>query len=100
MLIPAAGEDTSRLPALATRNHAKTDGATGYTPLVESEEASVKRTQLLMAIVAFARLGLNAAVQAPEFPAGGAPANPAAAGRLTVAAQLNQQLSFVEDEFV
>jgi len=35
-----------------------------------------------------------------EFPAGGAPANPAAAGNTTVAAQLNQQLSFVENQFV
>jgi hypothetical protein len=38
--------------------------------------------------------------QQQEFPPGGAPANPAAAGNTTVAAQLNQQLKFVEDEFV
>jgi hypothetical protein len=45
-------------------------------------------------------LGEAAAAYAQEFPAGGAPANPAAAGNVTVAAQLNQQLSFVETEFV
>ena len=46
-------------------------------------------------------LGLAAAVIAQqEFPRGGAPSNPAAAGNTTVAAQLNQQLSFVETEFV
>jgi DinB family protein len=46
-------------------------------------------------------LGLDAAVIAQqEFPRGGAPSNPAAAGNMTVSAQLNQQLSFVETEFV
>jgi len=47
-------------------------------------------------------LGLAAAMNAQqqEFPRGGVPANPAAAGNTTLAAQLNQQLSFVEEEFV
>lgn len=45
-------------------------------------------------------LALATAAYPQEFPRGGAPDNPAAAGNTTVAAQLNQQLSFVEREFV
>jgi hypothetical protein len=68
-------------------------------------EDTVKHGILTIAIGAFICLGLTGAAhaqaQAPqEFPRGGAPDNPAAAGNLTVAAQLNQQLSFVETEFV
>jgi hypothetical protein len=54
-----------------------------------------------IAMVALVCLTLNVAMHGQqEFPPGGAPANPAAAGNTTVAAQLNQQLSFVEKEFV
>ena len=56
---------------------------------------------LTTALVALLCFGSEAAMYAQqEFPRGGAPSNPAAAGNLTVAAQLNQQLSFVEKEFV
>ncbi len=52
-------------------------------------------------MVAVLGAGFELAVSAQqEFPNGGAPSNPAAAGNTTVAAQLNQQLSFVEKEFV
>lgn len=60
----------------------------------------MKRQILTTAIVALLSLCFEAAMHAQEFPQGGAPANPAAAGNTTVAAQLNQQLSFVEKEFV
>ena len=58
------------------------------------------RKTLAMAMVTCVCLGSHVAAQAPEFPPNGAPANPAAAGNLTVASQLHQQLSFVEKEFV
>ena len=57
----------------------------------------MKRTTLL---VVFMCVGCEMAALGQEFPRGGAPANPAAAGNTTVAAQLNQQLSFVEKEIV
>jgi len=57
----------------------------------------VKSTALLVALVC---LGFETAARGQEFPSGGAPANPAAAGNTTVAAQLNQQLSFVEKEII
>jgi len=61
----------------------------------------MKRKALTIAMAACLCLGLEAAIHAQqEFPPGGAPSNPAAAGNTTVAAQLNQQLSFVEKEFV
>ena len=62
----------------------------------------MKRTALTIAIAAWLGLGFEAAAHAQqqEFPPGGAPANPAAAGNTTVAAQLNQQLSFVEKEII
>ena len=61
----------------------------------------MKPNALTMAVVAFLCLGLETAMAGQqEFPPGGVPANPAAAGNTTVAAQLNQQLSFVEQEFV
>ena len=53
-----------------------------------------------VATIGFICLGLAAVARAQEFPRGGAPDNPAAAGNLTVAAQLSQQLSFVENAFV
>jgi hypothetical protein len=55
---------------------------------------------LTIAIMALLSPGRHGALLAQEFPPGGAPSNPAAAGNTTVAAQLNQQLSFVEQEFV
>ena len=55
---------------------------------------------LLVVIVGLACRASVAAAQAQEFPRNGAPDNPAAAGNLTVASQLHQQLSFVEKEFV
>ncbi|MEQ1730405.1 MAG: DinB family protein [Vicinamibacterales bacterium] len=55
-------------------------------------------TTLLLTTVLCA--GIGTALYGQEFPRGGAPDNPAAAGNLTVAAQLNRQLSFVETEFV
>jgi hypothetical protein len=58
---------------------------------------NVKSTTLLVALLC---VGFETAAHGQEFPRGGAPANPAAAGNTTVAAQLNQQLSFVEKEFV
>src|SRR6186713_3272737 len=58
------------------------------------------RTILMLAIVALGFPGRAAAAQTQEFPRNGAPDNPAAAGNLTVASQLHQQLSFVEREFV
>ena len=51
-------------------------------------------------VVVLLSLVSGANARAQEFPAGGAPAKPAATGKHTVAAQLNQQLSFVEKEFV
>jgi hypothetical protein len=60
----------------------------------------MKGRALTIAIAALLCLGRHAALPAQEFPAGGVPSNPAAAGNTTVAAQLNQQLSFVEKEFV
>lgn len=57
------------------------------------------RTILRLAIVALV-CPVWAAAQTQEFPRNGAPDNPAAAGNLTVASQLHQQLSFVEKEFV
>ena len=55
---------------------------------------------LVLVIVGLAGRAPVAAAQAQEFPRNGAPDNPAAAGNLTVASQLHQQLSFVEKEFV
>jgi hypothetical protein len=61
----------------------------------------MKRKTLTIATVVFLGLRSQAAMHAQqEFPPGGAPFNLAAAGNMTVAAQLNQQLSFVEKEFV
>ena len=61
----------------------------------------MKRKTPTIAMVAFLCLSLEAATHAQqEFPPGGVPSNPAAAGNTTVALQLNQQLSFVEKEFV
>ena len=53
-----------------------------------------------IAMVALVCLALSVRMRGQEFPRGGAPGNPAAAGNTTVAAQLNQQLLFVEKEFV
>ena len=60
----------------------------------------MKNTTLTVAIVALVCFASQAAAPAQEFPRGGAPSNPAATGNTTVAAQLNQQLSFVEKEIV
>jgi hypothetical protein len=60
----------------------------------------MKGKALTIAIMALLCTGRQVGLPAQEFPAGGAPSNPAAAGNTTVAAQLNQQLSFVEQEFV
>lgn len=59
-----------------------------------------RRCVLLVVVVGLACRAPVAAAQAQEFPRNGAPDNPAAAGNLTVASQLRQQLSFVEREFV
>ena len=59
----------------------------------------MKSTTLTVAI-AFLCFGFDTATHAQEFPRGGAPSNPAAEGNTTIAAQLNQQLSFVEKEIV
>ena len=60
----------------------------------------MKSTTLAVAMAAFLCFGSEAATHAQEFPRGGAPSNPAAEGNTTIAAQLNQQLSFVEKEIV
>jgi len=57
-------------------------------------------TMALLCLCLWLSLEAAARGQQQEFPPGGAPANPAAAGNTTVALQLNQQLKFVEDEFV
>jgi len=60
----------------------------------------MKNTTVNVAAVVFLCFGSEAATHAQEFPRGGAPSNPAAEGNTTIAAQLNQQLSFVEKEIV
>lgn len=60
----------------------------------------MKQLAIVAAIVTFLGLVSGTHAQQQEFPPGGAPSNPAAAGNDTVTKQLDQQLSFVENEFV